>query len=327
MLTRGFIRRDVVSMTCSSLICVLALAVATNSHASRTEGFVTTDDGIRLYYVEMGSGDDVLVAPVAVYLEPHLLVALSAHRRVVLYDPRNRGRSDAADLDSVSLDRQVRDLENLRAALGLETMALLGWSGLGMEMAVYALRYPERVTRLLQVSAVPPAASMMRDLGDARNERLDLAALEALEAREKAGEFEGRPEVYCRLVNALTDPANFVDTNLVGEIPDVCNCENEWPRNLWPYFDAYLSTFGDYDWRDDLQNLKTPRLVIHGREDGIPLAGAVAWAEGFPRARLMVLSPAGHFPFIEQREAFLEAVNTFLDGKWPESARLVPSDP
>lgn len=60
-----------------------------------------------------------------------------------------------------------------------------------------------------------------------------------------------------------------------------------------------------------------PRLVIHGREDGIPLAGAEAWVAGHPTARLLVLSPAGHFPFLEQRELFMQAVDEFLRGRWP----------
>lgn len=289
-------------------------------------GFVTTDDGARLYYVESGAGPDVLVAPVAFYLEPHLLEPLSKTRRVVLYDPRNRGRSDRADLSTISLDRQIEDLEDLREGLGIESMALLGWSGLGMEMAVYALRYPHRVTRLIQMAAVPPAASIMRESGDARADREDRAALDALDGRADRGEFDETPEVYCRLRNALTDPTNFVDTELAALVPDTCVHENEWPVNLWPYFGALLPSFGDYDWRQDLHDLEIPRLVIHGREDGIPLAGARAWVAGYPEARLLEVSPAGHFPHIEQQEVVLAAINEFLDGAWPEGAVALPGE-
>lgn len=303
-------------------MCTPAFAA---SSAARSEGFVTTDDGIKLYYVEKGSGPDALVAPVAFYLEPHLLDALSKHRRVVFYDPRNRGRSDAAKLSNVSLDRQIEDLEALRAALGIEKMALLGWSGLGMEMAVYTLRHPERVTRLIQLSPVPPAASIMREAGDTRGDRMDRAAIEVLDNRAEAGEFNDAPEEYCRLRNALTDPANFADPALARKVPDVCQFENEWPKNLWPYFSAFLPTFGDYDWRGDLKSLKTPRLIIHGREDGIPLKGAKAWAAGYPQARLIVLSPCGHFAYIEQKAAVIAAIETFLSSKWPKEAVKVPA--
>ena len=300
--------------------------LASGAPTVRIEGYVSTDDGTKLYYVEKGSGLDVLVAPVALYLEPHLLDELSDNRRVIFYDLRNRGQSDAADLSSVSIDRQIEDLESLRQALRIEKMALLGWSGLGMEMAVYTLRHPDRVTRLIQMSPVPPAASIMQDRGDARAEMVDGTALESLDLRGDAGEFDEMPQEYCRLRNALTDPTNFVDTELAKQVPDVCVHENEWPKNLWPYFGALLPSFGDYDWRGDLQDLKIPRLVIHGREDGIPLSGAEAWVTGYAEARLLVLSPSGHFPYIEQKAATISAIKVFLNGEWPENAVAIPAD-
>jgi pimeloyl-ACP methyl ester carboxylesterase len=80
---------------------------------------------------------------------------------------------------------------------------------------------------------------------------------------------------------------------------------------------------GDFDWLDEIGAPGIPRLVVHGREDGIPLAGARAWAAGFPNARLLVLSPAGHFPFLEQPDTFFPAVNRFLSGDWPVAAEQV----
>jgi pimeloyl-ACP methyl ester carboxylesterase len=288
------------------------------------EGYVTADDGVRIFYHMVGDGPGVVVIPMDVYLRP-LLAPLAEGRRVVFYDPRNRGRSQRADLATVSLDRQVLDLEQLRAGLGLETMALLGWSGLGMEMAVYAIRHPERVTRLVQVDAVPPRWNQMQEQGgDGRDDRMDRKAVDALERRWKAGEFKDKPAEFCRQYNALTVPSNFADPAQAARVPDVCVHENEWPDHLWPYFGKLLSSFGEYDWRPDLARLDVPRLVIHGREDGIPLAGAEAWARGFPAARLIVLSPAGHFPFVERPETFFPAVDKFLDGDWPEEAAQVP---
>ncbi len=312
--------------------CYLAFQLASCSDAGmpppseRTEGFVTASDGVRIYYVEAGSGTDVLVAPAALYLEALLLDDLSDDTRVVFYDPRNRGRSDRADLANVSLDRQIDDLEDLRIELGLEEMTLLGWSAYGFEMAVYAVRYPERVNRLIQVSPIAPAASLLELYGDSRGNRVDQAAIEELDRKAESGAFDGIQDEYCRLRNALTNPANFVDPGLSERIPDDCIYPNEWPENRATYFRAYFATYGEFDLRQDLQDLEIPRLIIHGREDGIPLEGAMAWAEGYPEARLIVLSPSGHFPFIEQRDAVLAAIATFLRGEWPQNATLISSD-
>lgn len=314
---------------CSRLFAMLAVltlsACGGSGELKVDEGFITADDGTKLYYVSKGAGKNVVVAPMAIYLEEHL-APLAKGRRVIFYDPRNRGRSDAADLSTVSLDRQVEDLEDLRESLGVEKMALIGWSGLGMEMAVYAIRHPDRVTRLVQMSPVPPAASIMREFGDSRDNSVDRDAVEALDARAAAGEFDDQPADYCRLSNELSLPPNFVDKTLVSEVADVCVHENEWPKNLWPYFGALLPSFGDFDWRDEVAALDIPRLVIHGREDGIPLEGANAWAAGHPQARLLVLSPSGHFPYIEQKAKTLEAIDTFLDGGWPPGAETAPGN-
>lgn len=60
----------------------------------------------------------------------------------------------------------------------------MGWSGLGMETAFYAIRHPDRVSRLMQVAPVPPSASIMRRAGgDARAARVDRDSLAALDRR------------------------------------------------------------------------------------------------------------------------------------------------
>ena len=283
-------------------------------------GTILTDDGIRLFYREQGKGNDVIVAPVGFYLEPYLMEELAEDRRVIMYDPRNRGRSEAAPLKTISLDRQIQDLENLRQSLGIEKMSLIGWSGLGMEMAVYAMRYPDHVDNLIQLSPVPPAASIFQAAGDSRENAIDQEALQALDARAEEGEFDNESGAYCRLYNEITVPSNFTNSVFVSQLADICQYENEHPENLWPYFGALLPSLGNYDWRDSFDQLTMRRLVIHGKEDGVPLAGGEAWVTGQSNARILVLSPAGHFPFIEQQEETIGAIKTFLDGDWPAGA-------
>jgi pimeloyl-ACP methyl ester carboxylesterase len=107
-----------------------------------TEGHATTPDGIRLYYRVAGSGEETVIVPFALY-HGSALDALAEGRRVVTYDPRGRGKSQAAPLDRVSLDYLLSDLETVRRAVGAERVALIGWSGGGMETFVYTLRNPE----------------------------------------------------------------------------------------------------------------------------------------------------------------------------------------
>lgn len=163
------------------------------------EGYVATEDGSEIRYVSMGSGDRTVMIPMAEYLaEP--LARLAHGRRLVFYDPRSRGPSDPAEPGTATEDREVRDMEALREALGIERMALLGWSGLGKQVAVYAIRHPERVTRIVQVSPVPPSSDPYPAEPGAppRIERMDVPAILALDSAWTEGRFEGGGEAYCR---------------------------------------------------------------------------------------------------------------------------------
>ena len=56
-----------------------------------------------------------------------------------------------------------------------------------------------------------------------------------------------------------------------------------------------------------------PTLIVHGRDDPIPLASSEAAAAAIPGARLVVLERSGHVPYVEQPEAMWGAVLPFLD--------------
>lgn len=292
------------------------------------EGRVTAPDGTRLYYRQVGDGPQVVVIPFGFYLEDALAPLAAPGRRLVFYDPRGRGRSDAVDTSRVSLDHQMSDLEALRQALGIERMALVGWSGMGMETVVYALRHPERVTRIVQVAPVAPRERPHNQAAyEERRRRLDPTALARFQERRDAGEFEDDPAALCRAQRKLTLPASFADPERGAELaPDVCVYENESPANLGPFFAALLGSFGDYDWRGELERLEIPRLVIHGARDAFPLEGSREWVAGHPHARLLVAEDAAHFPFLEQPEVFFPAVDRFLEGEWPDGARRITTD-
>jgi hypothetical protein len=115
------------------------------------EMLVATDDGTRLFCRSLGAGELTVIVPMATY-HGDRFDDLAENFRLVLYDPRGRGRSDAVAPAKVSMEGLLLDLETIRKAVGADDMALIGWSSLGMEMFVYALRQPGRVRRLVQLA-------------------------------------------------------------------------------------------------------------------------------------------------------------------------------
>ena len=279
-------------------------------------GYVTTSDGVRLWYRSVGGGPETVIVPNALFHGDRLDGLASTTRRLVLYDPRSRGRSDSVALDRISLDHQIADVEAIRRSTGADSVALIGWSGTGMELFAYALRHPTRVTRLVQLAPVAPRFTPYSDsMMASRQARTDAAASRALSARIDAGEFAGDEEGLCRAIARVTGPAAFGDRTKADLAPDVCIYPNEWPARIGPYFGALLGSMANWDWRPSLAQMKAPRLVIHGELDNTPLAGNKEWVEGVPDAKLVVIKGAGHWPHLERPEETLAAIRDFLDGK------------
>lgn len=276
-------------------------------------GHVRMDDGVRLFYKTIGDGETNVVIPMGLFLEEALRPLAASDRRLVFYDPRARGRSDAGDRRLVTLARQVADLDALRAGLGIDSMAVIGWSGLGMETAVYTMRNPARVTRLVQVAPVAARDSFNAQAYRVRLTRTDTAAVSALRRRRESGDLAD-DVAFCRAMRAITSRASFADPSHATQNPDVCGYPNELPDSLSGLFGPLLRSFQGYDWRNSIRTLDVPRLVIHGSADAFPLQGSREWVPPGSNARLLVIDSAGHFPYLERPDVFFPAVDAFLRG-------------
>src|SRR5436309_9252709 len=114
-------------------------------------------DGVRLAYAKAGQGPPLVKAPNWLsHLEydwqspvwRHILRGLAADRTLIRYDARGSGLSDW-EVGELSLDAWVSDLETVVATVGLKRFPLLGISQ-GCAVAIaYAVRHPERVTKLV----------------------------------------------------------------------------------------------------------------------------------------------------------------------------------
>ena len=306
-----------------SVSCLLSAQSAHAQASPRpTEGFARADDGRRLYYRVDGQGADTVVVPLAVWLAPELQ-PLARNRVVIFYDPRSRGRSDMEpDTAKLGIDADVADLEAVRRHFKLGRMQLLGWSYFGGMAAQYAMRHPERVTRLVQLHPITPRRDpyLDRDMGE-RRRRGDATAWQQLQQLQRDGAPQRDPIGYCRTANRFFFSLQVADTaSLRAFKADVCSVENE--RSLDRLF-ARAPAARPYDWRPQVAQLRVPTLVVHGTQDPIPLEGVREWAMR-PEARIFLVQRAGHFAFAERPDRLFPALEEFLGGTWPATAERVP---
>ena len=147
------------------LIAALAILAALPGAAAEPpydEGFVTTPDGVRLYYRKAGRGSRTVILPGRLFAWEDL-AWIARDQTLIAYDMRNRGHSDlVADDARVGFEEDVTDLETVRRHFGVERMALMGYSYLGKIVVLYALEHPQRVEWIVQLGPVGPEDPRLR---------------------------------------------------------------------------------------------------------------------------------------------------------------------
>jgi pimeloyl-ACP methyl ester carboxylesterase len=136
-----------------------------------SQGYVTTGDGVRLFFQKLGNGPNVAIIPNAVHMFDSFK-HLADHRTVIFFDLRNRGNSDSVSdqskLDQSKLTRgihhDVDDLDAVRRHFGIEKVDVIGHSYVGLTVILYALKYPAHVGRLVQIGPAQPNAGIQYPL-------------------------------------------------------------------------------------------------------------------------------------------------------------------
>jgi proline iminopeptidase len=283
------------------------------------DGYVTVEDGKKLYYRTVGDGPETIIIPAGFYLEKEFELLANKDRTLIFYDVRSRGRSDkVTDAARIGMNFDISDLEALRQHFGKEKVSLIGWSYLGAMVILYAHEYQDHVKRVIQVAPLPPTkdvyfSATTTPIDNESQARLDKMREEGIDKTDPEGFTRAYWEAYFKII--------FYDsTNITSFRSEYYKFPNEMPDNVIFQFGGILGSIGEWDWRELAKGMKVPVLTIHGDHDTIPMEGAREWAASLPNARLLEVTKAGHLPFVERPEVFYPAVESFLNGEWPEKA-------
>ncbi len=282
-----------------------------------SQRWVTGRDGVRLWASDRGTGATIVVPGSATIAED--LTPLYGEFRVISYDIRNRGRSDAVpQKGQVGLPIELDDLESVRREFNLDSFSLLGWSYLGAVVALYAARRPPGLQRVAMICPIPPRELPPSDRMTSYQQQFSEAV-----ARHEAWRTSSSSEVQLDPVQvakafydettplAMGDPGAYVNRR-----SDPSIYPNEWPEHMRDALRRVGETVdpAGYDYRSICTEVQAPVLVVHGDADRIPLEGSREWVESFSNARLIRLPGVGHFPFVEMPDRLFPALSTFLSG-------------
>lgn len=275
--------------------------------------FCAAADGVRIAYAVHGSGPPLMVNSCWLshlqhdWESPvwrHFLEGLGEFATVVRYDERGYGLSDW-DVGDLSLEARIGDLETVVEAAGLDRFALLGNSQGGPVAIAYAVRHPDRVSRLVLSGT---HATLARNAE--QEEMLDTLLQLVRVGWSRPDSTFRRVFTTSMIPNATAEQMRWVDELL---------------RMSTSAETAYAATSArrEVDVTHLLALVPQPTLVLHSRGDRMKdFSEGRLLASTIPDATLVALETDNHILLADEPawQVFLDAVRSFL------GAGRVPAD-
>lgn len=220
--------------------------------------------------------------------------------RVLRLDLRGHGRTDP-DGGPFSMEDLGDDVVGLMDSIGCARTHFVGSSLGAMAGLALAFGHAGRLSSLTFMASqgALPEEGIVRAHGS-------IAAMRASGADNRTTLAEQTDAMLTRLLHDPDEAANPEQMALLRRIIG--------ETTAFGQARAYEAIFGmNYD--DRLGEIRTPTLVLAGAQDSsTPPARMQMYKDGIAGAQMEVLQEAGHFPNVEQPEAFNETLRNFLDG-------------
>lgn len=298
-------------------ILVVFLSGCTDTGLTPNEGYIEVEGG-KVWYQIVGSGSATPLlllhggpgAP-SHYLQP--LERIAVDRPVIFYDQLGAGRSVAhTDSSLWTVERFVKELAQVRAALGLEEVHILGHSWGAMLAMDYMLTDPTGVKSLTFAS---PALNVTRWTEDARE--LLKALPEDTRALIEHHESEGTTDT-AEYQDAVMEYYKLYLTRSEPWSPDLLAAFEGFNTDLYGYmwgpseFTA-TGTLKDYNREADLPKLNLPVFFTTGRYDEAIPETVQHFQSLVPGSEIQIFEESAHMTMLDEPDAYAEAIRSFLN--------------
>lgn len=270
---------------------------------------ITLDD-VDLFYRVEGVGDPALVMHGGLGADHTCFVnsgfnRLSDSLQLTYYDHRCNGRSSCPGIESLTHDNLAGDADKLRAALGHESITVIGHSYGGFTGLEYALRYPAHLRRLILITTSPVfAREEAREIAQRRAPQLMDTVDKILNA--ECDSDEG-------FVQLLTDAAPLYFKDFPPFESQFAEAAKDIIPNAEAFKHSFLKLLSHLDLREKLSTIDVPVLILAGRHDWItPPSQSEFMHEQLPNSELVIFEESAHWVYIEEEELFLNTVNDWL---------------
>ena len=229
--------------------------------------------------------------------------------QLVYFDHRGNGRSASVDLATVTMEQLADDVAALADGLELERFLVFGHSYGGFVAQEFALRHHDRVDGLILVDTTP--GQLGRD--------------------ESPDNDQGPPPPpeFMAHMSSVPDTDDDVAAGMIGLLPYYLHSLD--PTDVAPLLDGTIyradvmargfEVLAGWSSFDRLGEITAPTLLLAGRHDvvtSVPQSYRIA--RRLADAEVVVLEHSGHFPWLEEPDAFFAAVRDWIGRKLPDLA-------
>jgi proline iminopeptidase len=242
------------------------------------------------------------------YLLPQMLAAADRHE-LLFYDQRGGGRSRTDDPQPITWRTHVEDLGGIAREFSLQPLSILGYSWGGLLAMLYAIEATRDSSltapaRLVLVEPAPVTREYRRQFEAEFNRRQNSPPISTMrEELQRSGLQSRDRDAYRQRAFELSVAGYFADPAKARDLTPFRIIERV-QRSVW-------ESLGDFDISAELEAVRCPALVIHGRDDPIPAASSERAARALG-AQLLLLADCGHVPYVERPTEMFDAVSRFL---------------
>ena len=270
-----------------------------------TSGFITVD-GFKLRYIIEGTGIPTLVIGSATFHSRTFSRRLRDHLKLIFVDMKDNVPTDTAiNVEEFTMDAAVDDVENIRKALGLEKMAVMGHSMFALMALEYAKKYPERTSHVIMIAMSPHFNDSTFTAGSEYWES------QASEERKLVWK-QNQEELTEEILSSLSPGERFIKRYVADGPTRWYNAtyDASW---LWEgvqlnmdilnhHYDPVLR---EYDITKGLERVTMPVFLAVGRYDYLlPYSLWDEFKPQMPTLSYYLFEKSGHHPMLEEQELF-----------------------
>ena len=286
---------------------------------------------LKLYYEEYGKGPALYIlsggpgeAPEHPYRE--IVDSLKSFYTCILIHQRGSGKSRdiAINEKTITIENYTQDIELLRKTRGDKKITLLGISWGGLLAMNYAAQYPESASNLILICSAPPSYTVWNVLYDNQYARRSKMELDSMDILQKVFSTKTEKELdslkivspTCKEVVAYKE---FIALHVRAMYYDRSKISKKNFDDLFYSFNFQPIPLIDkevvdtkWDITNKLKRLKTPALIVYGRQDDQGESTFYLQSESLRFSETHVIEKCGHEILEEQPVEFYKILFDYI---------------